>query len=269
MPDRQAEERNNCMVRIHPNQVTPVLRSHFRPTDPTIIRAFAVMAGGNAGKILTDDPVHPAWGLVWEADDGTLYCGGRYNREILAEAVAMLRRDGTVALGFRDGDPSIDLFPPDPDAGAPCFEFDRPIGCTDLTPYLNLPAGFELRRMDLELLQRSPNHEDKLKRFGDFQRYLETGIAVCILHGAEVVSEAYADIEVEGKREIGIITRSDHRKQGLATIACAHLIRLCEQAGCATYWDCARFNAGSVALAHKLGFQNQRAYKLLAWFRQG
>jgi RimJ/RimL family protein N-acetyltransferase len=226
------------------------------------------MAGGIAGRILTDDPAHPHWAFVWEADDGTLYRGGRYDREELAQAVGMLRRAGTVALGFRVGDPDLGLFPPDPDAGAECLEFDRPVGGTDLSPFLIPPLSFETHRMDLELLERSPRRDEKLNRFGDFRHFLGTGIGVCITREAEVVSEAYADIEIDAVREIGIATQPAYRRRGLGLTACAHLIRLCEESGSATYWDCAKFNAGSVALAHKLGFQNERAYRLLAWFRR-
>ncbi len=106
---------------ITANQVTPALKSLFDPTMPTGIRCFAVLEGGNSGKILTDDPDCPQWGYVWEADDGTLYQGGTQDRELLARVVSMLRQDGLVSLAFRDGDPSVDLFPPDPDAGAPCL----------------------------------------------------------------------------------------------------------------------------------------------------
>jgi RimJ/RimL family protein N-acetyltransferase len=235
---------------------------------PSGIRAFAVLDGGNTGRILTDNPANPCWAFVWEADDGTLYRGGRYGREELAQAVGMLRQEGTVALGFRAGDPELNLFPPDPAAGAECLEFDRPIGCSDLFPYLVPPPGFEVHRMDLELLERSPRRDEKLNRFGDFPRFLIKGIGVCITHEGEVVSEAYADIEIHGVREIGIATQPAYRRRGLALIACAHLIRLCEESGAATYWDCAKFNGGSVALAHRLGFQNERAYRLLAWFKQ-
>jgi RimJ/RimL family protein N-acetyltransferase len=91
-------------------------------------------------------------------------------------------------------------------------------------------------------------------------------MGVCILRGGEIASEAYADMDIMGVREIGIFTQPAYQRKGLATAACAHLIKLCEEAGAAAYWDCVRFNAGSVALAHKLGFQNERAYKLLAWF---
>lgn len=257
------------MIQILPNQVTPALRSMFRLTMPTGIRAAAVMAGGNAGKILTDDPVQPHWGLVWEADDGILYRGGEYDKDVLSEAVHALRRDGIVAMGFRDGDPDANRFPPDPDAGAECLEFDRPPGSTNLSPYLKLlPDGYSIHRMDRILLEQSPKHDENLVRYGSLENFINKGMAVCIMWGNEIICEAYADMEIMGMREIGIRTREAHRKQGFATIACAHLIRLCEESGSATYWDCAKFNAGSAALARKLGFQNERTYKLLAWFNR-
>jgi hypothetical protein len=42
------------------------------------------------GKIFTCDPLHPHWGLVREADDGTLYRGGQVTEEALNEAVERL-----------------------------------------------------------------------------------------------------------------------------------------------------------------------------------
>jgi hypothetical protein len=147
------------MNQIDLTQVTPALASIFHLDAPTGIRALAVLSGGNFGKIFTDDPACPHWGLVWEADDGTLYRGGNYNRNVLSEAVALLRQEGVVALGFRANDPSIELIPPQPQAGARCLEFERPIGSSDLSPYLGeLPAGYTIRRMDRALLERNPKH---------------------------------------------------------------------------------------------------------------
>lgn len=256
------------MKKLTLNQVTPELSSMFHIDRPTGIRALAVLAGGNQGRILTDDPIQPSWGLVWEADDGILYRGGACSREILNEAVNLLREDGLVALAFRDGGPDLDLFPPDPDAGAECLEFDRPIGASDLSQFLgNLPSGFSLHRMDRSLLERSPKLDENLNRYGSLENLLDKGLAVCVLHNGDVVSEAYADMEVMGVRELGIRTQQAYRRQGLATIACSYLIQLCEEAGSSTYWDCVKLNFGSVSLARKLGFQHQRLYKLLAWFK--
>lgn len=61
------------MIQIHPDQIPPGFSALFQRGTPTGIRALAVLASGNGGKIFTDDPLQPHWGLVWEADDGTLY----------------------------------------------------------------------------------------------------------------------------------------------------------------------------------------------------
>jgi RimJ/RimL family protein N-acetyltransferase len=197
-----------------------------------------------------------------------LYRGGEYTAEVLQEAVQLLRHEGVVALGFRDGDSSTSYFPPNPDAGAECLEYDRPIGNSDLSPLLgNLPPGYSIQRMDSTLWVRSPKQEGNLIRYGSMENFLQHGIAICILCGRDLVCEAYADMEIYGTRELGIFTQKPYRGQGFATIACAHLIQLCEAAGSSTYWDCVRLNAGSRALARKLGFINERAYRLLAWFK--
>ena len=256
------------MIEITADKARPELKSLFNRISPTVIRAHAVLEGGNAGRIFTDEPARPQWAFVWEADDGTLYRGGNYDQNILFNVVTLLRQEEVVALGYRDGDSDTELFPPDPQAGAECLEYDRSIGNSDLSPYLVAPpAGYSIQKMDRPLLEISPKNEENLNRYGSLANFLDKGIAVCILHGGEVVCEAYADMAIMGMREIGIRTQEAHRRQGLATLTCATLINLCEQAGSRTYWDCARLNAGSVSLAHKLGFQNERAYKRLAWFK--
>lgn len=255
------------MQEIKPSEVTPAVRGLFRSDEPTVIRAFAVMAGGNRGRIFVDGAKPPRWAFVWEADDCTLYRGGTYGRETLAEVMARLHDERLVALGFRDGDTDVALFPDAPDAGADLLEFDRAIGCSDLAPWLGaLPAGYEVHHMNEALWERSPKREENCGRYGDMRNFLDRGIACCITQGEETVCEAYADMDIDGRREIGIATHEAHRGRGLASIACAHLICWCEQGGSAAYWDCVALNAGSRALARKLGFQNQRAYRLLAWF---
>jgi RimJ/RimL family protein N-acetyltransferase len=255
------------MYEIEAAQVTPEVKALFRRDAPTVIRAFAVMAGGNMGRIFVDDAEPARHAFVWEADDGTLYRGGMYDREALAEVMACLHEERLVALGFRSGDPDVACFPDAPDAGADSIEYDRPMGCSDLSQWLGTPpAGYEVHRMDEALWERSPKRDEDGGRYGSMRDFLDRGIACCITCGGETACEAYADMDIDGTREIGIATQPVHRGRGLATIACAHLIHWCEQAGSAAYWDCAALNAGSRALARKLGFQNERAYRLLAWF---
>ncbi|MFL5804101.1 MAG: GNAT family N-acetyltransferase [Roseiflexaceae bacterium] len=56
-----------------------------------------------------------------------------------------------------------------------------------------------------------------------------------------------------------------YRGHGYATITCARLIQACEEQGYETWWDCAKQNVASTALARKLGYQNEREYRVLAW----
>lgn len=260
-------ESMNPWIEIQPGEVTQALTGLFDLAAPTAIRAFAVLAGGIRGRIFTDDLTQPAWGLVWEADDGTLYRGGRVTRELLAGVISLLRQEKLVALGFQDGDTDQALFPPEPNAGADCLEFDRPSGASDLSALVSrLPPEFALRRMDRALLERIPRLEEKLNRYGSLENLLDTGRAVCGLRGEEIACEAYADFAVRGVRELGVTTQVAYRGLGIATATCAYLLQWCEAEGNAAFWDCARLNLPSVALARRLGFGNERAYRLLAWF---
>ena len=255
------------VIEILPGQVTPALRSLFDRDMPTAVRCYAVLGGGNAGRIFTDNLEHPRLGYVWERDDGTLYQGGAKDWAVLHQMVLMLRQEGTVALDFRDGSPEVELFPPDPNAGAECIELDRPAGGSDLTPYLELPLGFEIHRMGRELLEKSPRLDETLFRYGDFENYLRTGLDVCILRGEEYVCEAGADMDVEGVREVGVVTEHAYRGgKGFGTLVTAHLLKWCDELGCSTYWDCVKLNISSLKIARKLGFGNERGYKILAWF---
>jgi len=254
------------MIEIRPEQVTQEFKFLFDPNMPTAIRCSAVLGGGIVGRIFTDDLEQPHMGYVWEQDDGTLYQGGARDGQVLYQMVELLRQSGTVALGFRDGDPMVDLFPPDPEAGAECVELYRPIRGSDLSAYLSLPAGFEVQRMTRELFEKHPRLDEVLFRYGNLETFMEKGMGVCIMHGDEFVTKADADMEVDGIRELGVATGEAYRGHGFGTTAVAHLLKWCDELSCATYWDCVKLNIRSLKIARKLGFGNERSYKLLAWF---
>jgi RimJ/RimL family protein N-acetyltransferase len=254
------------VIEIKPNHVSSAFRNLFDRTGPSAVRCQAVLGGGNAGRIFTDDLKQARKGFVWEQDDGNLYRGGETDWQVVKQMVDMLRQDGTVALGFRDGDPSVDFFLPNPEAGAECVELDRPVQGSDLSPFLSLPPGFEVFRMEKDLIESSPQLDATLLRYGKINTFLELGLDVCILHGDEYVCEAGADMDVGGVREVGLVTETRYRRQGFGTIAVAHLLKWCDELGCSTYWDCVKLNIASLKIARKLGFTNERSYKLLAWF---
>jgi RimJ/RimL family protein N-acetyltransferase len=252
---------------INSSQVTPALMSLFDPHHPTAIRCQSVLGGGNAGRLFVDDINQPKMAYVWERDDGTLYQGGKQDWQVVEKLVAFLRQDGPVALSFRLDDPATNCFPPCPEAGAECVELERAPSSSDLTSYLSLPDGFSVHRMGRELLEKSPRLDETLFRYGSLDTYLDKGMDVCIMRGDEFVAEAGADIEINGMREVGVVTEHAYRGgQGFGTLVTAHLLKWCDELGCATYWDCVRLNIGSLKIARKLGFTNERRYRLLAWF---
>jgi RimJ/RimL family protein N-acetyltransferase len=254
------------MFEIIPGQVTPQFKSLFKHDVPTALRSFAVLAGGNAGRIFTDNLEYPRSGYVWEQDDGCLYQGGLRDWQVVAQIVELLRHEGTVALGFRDGDPEVQFFPPSPEAGAECIELDRPVRGSDLSDYLSPSAGYEVFRMGRDLIEKSAHADATIARYGSIDSFLKFGLGVCILHGDEYVCQASADMDIGGVREIGIFTEREYWGQGLGTIAVAHLLKWCDELSCATYWDCVKLNIRSLKIARKLGFTHERSYKLLAWF---
>lgn len=249
--------------------MTSPLAALFDPDGPSRFRCFAVLDGLEPGKILTDDPLHPTWGIVWEAGDGTLYAGGKLSASILRDAVSTLRREGDVLIGFWEGDAVRRILPPDPQYSGTVLEFlDRPGDGLGLEAWLApLPAGYELLPMTRELLAECVWYDDTLRRHGSAERFLETGLGMCLLHNGLIVSEAYAGPRVLGTRELGAITREGYRGRGFATITCAQLVAACERLGDATYWNCASTNLPSAAVARKLGYQVEREYQLVAWFR--
>jgi len=149
---------------------------------------------------------------------------------------------------------------PVPGAGS-CQWQQRPVTLSG-----SLPAGYEIHRMDRALLAKIPRHDEKMIRYGGINNFTVRDWPPVSMRGDEFVCEAYADMEVMGARELGVTTQIEHRGLGLATIACAHLIRLCEESGTQkTYWDCAS-SLEICGRSPQAWFWKRRGYKRLAWF---
>jgi hypothetical protein len=256
------------MLQILPNQVTPRLRALFDPRMPAGFRCFAVLEGGVAGRVLTDDPAEPTWGVVQEGAFGTVYPAGAIDAPTWRELIADLRRDSDVLVGLWPEDGRIDQLPAARDYDGFTLDFtDRPIG-EGLDAYLRqLPDGCDMRTLDRELFERSQDRDFYSGLYGSAERALENIQARFLMRGDEICCEAYAYFAALGTIEIATSTSEPYRGRGYATIACAHLIQACEQLGYRTYWNCASQNHASAALARKLGYRKQREYRLLAWFK--
>ena len=104
--------------------------------------------------------------------------------------------------------------------------------------------------------------------YGSVEQALEWGYGLCLLREGELLCETFAGPAANGIIEMGVETMPHHQKHGYAHITCAHLIQRMEAQGYQTYWNCAKQNLPSAALARKLGYRTEREYRLLAWFKK-
>lgn len=88
----------------------------------------------------------------------------------------------------------------------------------------------------------------------DAQQFLQGGGGWCVAQGKEVAAMAFASFRFGNELEIGVETRSDFRRRGLAQIAAAALIDACLAQRLEPVWACRKENLASYALAQRLGF---------------
>lgn len=100
--------------------------------------------------------------------------------------------------------------------------------------------------------------EDLCSQYKDFDDYKEAGIGVAAVHYGSLFSGASLYTVYQGGIEIGIDTRPDYRRKGLATACGAKLILECLNKKLYPSWDA--HDLRSVALAEKLGCHLDRKY---------
>jgi RimJ/RimL family protein N-acetyltransferase len=253
------------IVELDSAQVSPALRALFEASDPASLRSFAVLDGHAAGRIFTDRTDNPKWGMVQEAAFGSLYLGGDLSAALLHQLTSQLRREGDVLIGLWAEDPRWQLLPPDPDYSGFTLEFTDRQADAGGQPLPEVPAGCELRRLDRTLFKQITGRSMLIHMYGSVDQALEWGYGLCLLREDELLCETFAGPAANGIIEVGVETMPHHQKQGYAHITCAHLIQRMEAQGYQTYWNCAKQNIASAALARKLGYRTEKEYRLLAW----
>ena len=251
------------------SRVSSGLRSLFPLYMPIGLRCFAILNGDAVGRILADDPVDPGCAVVQELGDGAIFMGGSLTAPLLSEAIVTLRKEGDVVVGLWHDDPRLQLLPPSPDYDGLAIDFtNRPVG-EGLSQFLPLPGGCRLQPIDDGLFHGLAHPERYVSVFGSAEKALEKGFGYCLMRGATILCEAFAGPSANGMVEIGVETHEPYRRRGYATITCAHLIRTCEERGYRTFWNAAKQNRASKALARKLGYRTEQEFRVLAWSRYG
>lgn len=131
------------------------------------------------------------------------------------------------------------------------YQFDG-----ELSEPITCPGGFEMRRLDAELIPKTKKFgiEIDSRFWSSAQDVTENGLGFCIIKDDDVVSICYAAAISDGLAEIDVATDEAFRQQGLAVLVSRQFIRECLTRGITPTWDCFAYNTGSRRLAERLGF---------------
>lgn len=255
------------MIQITADQVTPQIRSLFRTDEPQARRCFAVLDGSPpVGKILVDHPTQTTWAVVQEVGDHSLYLGGQIDPAAFTEVFAALRQEWDVLVGMWPDDPRIAYLPTDPYYDGWTLEFyDRPTG-EGLDCFLRqVPADCQIKRIDRDLILRTEWGPGDVQLAGGIEAWEKNCFGYCLVRGDEILSEATVGLPALGLYEPGVFTQKAQRGKGYGTMVTARLIQEIEAMGGQTYWNCAKQNAASAAIARKLGYRVEKVYRCMAW----
>lgn len=255
------------MLQITPHEVTPEIRALFSTNEPQARRCFAVLDGSAPiGKIIVDKLIDSQWAIVQEIVDNSVYLGGKITRSTFAKVFAALQQEGDVLIGMWDDDPRMILLPADRYYDGRTLEFyDRPLGHGLDLFMQHIPADCILKRIDRDLIMRTTWGPGDVQLLGGLDNWDKACIGYCLMQGVEILSEASVGPPALGLYEPGVYTQEAHRGKGYGTMVSARLIQELEKTGGKTYWNCAKQNLASAAIARKLGYRIEKEYRCMAW----
>lgn len=92
--------------------------------------------------------------------------------------------------------------------------------------------------------------------------FIQNGIGFCVKDNEQVISEGVSIFKSTKFAEIDIVTDSNYRGKGLASIVAEQFINYCLAAQIQPRWDCDVDNQASINLGTKLGFINPQPYSV-------
>lgn len=244
------------------------LKPLFSADRPIPVRLWAVLDGTIQGRLLVDNVAAPTFAVVQEVAEGTAYVGGTVTPSALAAAVEQLRAEQEVVICLWPDAPLAAILPPAADYDGTAIDFVNRSPAVDLSALAIAPPEYTLAPITAELVPALSGYDYYVTMFGGAAAALSHTVGFCLLHAKQVVSEAVAGPLTQGIAEIGVGTREDHRRNGLATVVAARVIQACEALGYVPFWNASQQNRPSVALAQRLGFQTERSFRVVAWSQQ-
>jgi GNAT superfamily N-acetyltransferase len=119
----------------------------------------------------------------------------------------------------------------------------------------------DVKRMDIPLVTRvwGQDHFIDVSNFESPADFIERGIGYYVEKGREIIGAAYSSLVCSKGTEVSIFVEEDYRRQGIATILAANLIKWCLESNMDPHWDAA--NLESCRLAEKLGYTPAGKYQ--------
>ncbi len=269
--------RNRIMHELKRRNYSTVLPL-FEELEWNLITRAAV-EGTSPGRIYADSVAHPRTAFMCTAE-GYYLAGNDNNNEFNTSLNKLIfdrifagdtvRKDETdVAIGFHP-DSWIDKMPTIIQGRIPLTTARRHYICTKLEAdnwKNDIPEGFQVNRIDEELLRMPqlelPEHITGWMKtnWGSISSFMKKGFGFCTLHDKYIVSWSLADCVSGNACEIGIHTREDYRRQGLAALTAAATVDYALSSGFRYVgWHCDEYNLPSIKTAEKVGFKLERKY---------
>jgi RimJ/RimL family protein N-acetyltransferase len=253
-------------------------RPLFKELEWNLITS-AVIEGTSPGRVYADCVEDPKAAFICTAEG--YYLAGYDNNDEFNRSLNKLiferifggdtvRKDETdVAIGFHP-DSWKDKMPIIFQGRIPLTTARRHYVCTESKVDHwrgHIPKGFQIQRIDEKLLRTPhleiPEHVTGWMKtnWGSISSFMKKGFGFCTLHGKRIVSWSIADCVSGDACEIGIHTREDYRRQGLATLTAAAAVDHSLSSGFRQVgWHCDEYNLGSIGVAEKVGFKLERKY---------
>lgn len=130
-----------------------------------------------------------------------------------------------------------------------------------------IPTGFSIHQLDPKLLEQKdmeiPDHIPSWMRinWGSMNAFWRQGFGFCMVGNNEIVSWSLTDCVSGSFCEIGIQTKPEYRRRGLATLTAAATVDYALKHGYSQVgWHTNIENYGSIGVAENVGFTKARDY---------
>ncbi len=242
--------------------VHPALLPLFNAESPNHPILFAALDGMVRSTILVDQKETPNRAAV-RTPDGLTFFSSSTDEDFIKSSLRRLQDQGPVMAIIAGNSEKF----PKPDVIIPRLEFlSRDPNFRLKGPQsADLPSGYHVRAMDPQLITGCEWRDLIEATFGTLSAFFDRGFGYCLMDEEKVVTEAYAAFSGAGSIEIGVNTAKPFRGLGYGEITAGILIHEIEHLGEKPYWSCDQSNPGSVSLARKLGFKDERVYEIFGY----